>query len=81
MQRPALAISTLIRAERCEKCRYSSALPNETVFECRQQPPSASVHPLQRSATAIDWQTFSTYPRVKPDQWCGQFKPHVDGVH
>lgn len=73
----AKATKTLIRPDRCEKCKFATARPGEDRFECHRNPPmvtaflgpTPSGHPQVLNSTA--------FPIVQSDQWCAEFVPRV----
>lgn len=71
----------LIRPNRCEKCKHASALPKQTNFECRRYPPVPAHVPTQGSGGRVSWMTYSGFPQVKPDGWCGEHEVYIDEAH
>jgi len=71
----------LIRAEQCQKCKFSSALPQQKTLECRRYPPHPEHIAQQGPNGQIGFITYTGYPQVKPDHWCGCFKPHIEGIN
>lgn len=69
----------LIRPNRCERCRYASPLKGQTNFECRRHPPVPAHVPRQMRDGSVQFMTYSGYPQVKPDGWCGDFAVHIEG--
>jgi hypothetical protein len=66
----------LIRPERCEKCRFSSAIAQTTDLECRRNPPHTSTFVIGTTRDGrINLQTVGAFPRMVPTAWCGEFKP------
>lgn len=53
--------------ESCETCRFSAPANNPQVppfaLSCRRRPPLEGRRPM------ADW------PKVYPDEWCGEFEP------
>lgn len=68
------AAPQVIRAERCEKCRWL-AVEQGDMF-CHRQPPSVQIMRDQRGAPT----PVSAFPPVGPTQFCGEFKPRLEGV-
>ena len=62
---PSLS-TPLIRPDQCVKCKFSSAVPQQRVLQCRRNPPQASV--------LANGQSLTVFPLVQPDQWCGEFR-------
>lgn len=71
--------AALIRPERCEKCKWASALRKQENFECRRNPPVPAHVPRQMRDGSVQFMTYSGYPQVRPDQWCGEFSQHIEG--
>lgn len=65
----------LVRPERCERCRYAAPpLDSSPLLECRFNPPAPTtlvVGQLADGQPAI--MTFTNWPRVNSDQWCGHW--------
>jgi hypothetical protein len=74
-------LKPLLRLERCEKCKFKSAVPNSPNFECRRHPATVHLIPVSQSGNRMGFQAMSTWPTVQPDQWCGEWKPHVEGFN
>lgn len=72
----SLKASTLLRPERCEKCKWHAAVANQPHLECRRNPPTPSVIPTNRGL-----QTICTFAIVQPDAWCGEFKVQLEGIN
>lgn len=73
-----------IRAERCEKCKFYSPIPNE-LPECRADPPHATgVMIGQQKLPNGQVQPMivmqSGFPRVQPDWFCGRYTMRFDGA-
>ena len=83
----ALAIAAaipknIIRTEVCAKCKWSTMQPgNVNQRQCRRFPPTAlHVPQMDRMGRIAGTMTISGYPLVKNDEWCGEFKPRVEGL-
>lgn len=74
-QRPA----NFIRPDRCEKCKFSMIDPaNVGLFECRFNPPAAHAFPMQdRTNNSIAFQEYASFPKVRAESWCGQYRPTI----
>lgn len=71
-----LSAKTLLRAERCEKCKWHTAVAGAPHFECRRNPPTA--HLLN---TPRGMQTMCVFPIVMPEHYCGEFKMALEGIN
>jgi hypothetical protein len=69
--------STLIRPNRCEKCKWASAVPQDRNLQCRRYPPQAAHIVNQRGML----QVVTYFPIVKPDEGCGEYQPLVAGMN
>lgn len=49
-------------SDTCKKCRFSAAAKDD-LLECR------------RHAPALHGNSFRTWVKVWPDDWCGEFQP------
>jgi hypothetical protein len=68
-------LAGIIRPESCSRCRFASAQGGDLV--CRANPPQVTVvmvpAPPPRVGNLMP-QPFATFPLVRSDMWCGQFK-------
>lgn len=62
----------LIRLERCENCKFSHPVHGDQHPECRRMPPMIQAVPSQRGLMNV-----TNFPRVQPDQWCGEFRAKI----
>lgn len=84
MNQPGLVVPVqqpLLRPERCDKCKFKSAIPNSPNFECRRMPATVHLLPVAQTGNRTGWQAMSTWPTVQPDQWCGEYKTHLPGLN
>ena len=51
--------------ECCADCKFSMRLKEPDMLECRRNAPPI----IQSAATG-----YSTWPRTKPNDWCGEFQ-------
>jgi hypothetical protein len=70
------AAMKLIRAERCEKCRFASAIANKVELECRRLPPTVSTMVIGTNRQGgVNLHSVAAWPHMTPNAWCGEFKP------
>ena len=74
----------IIRNDRCEKCAFCQIRPkqagrNQVLFECHLNPPPTAHFPIGMNQQTNEpiVQTFSGFPIVQNDSWCGQWKARV----
>jgi hypothetical protein len=77
---PRVAPGILVRGERCEKCKFAQILPQNTNLECCRFPPQQTfiLVPSQQGPRV---ERLAASPVVTPNQWCGEFRPRIDGVN
>lgn len=74
-----------ISDRRCERCEYVQRVAGqEDSGECRRYPPQVThlIVPVQAnllSKPSVGINGFAGYPIVRLDQWCGEFRPVIDG--
>lgn len=77
-----------VRQDRCEKCKWccpvNSGAPNDPP-ECRYNPPQATTimmgagrGPDGREIPLVN--TYASFPRVQPTQWCSKFAPKIEAT-
>lgn len=71
----------MIRPERCEKCKFKGDQIEPGKFECRESPPVANSFMMQQGPGRSGFIVHTAYPIVQVDNWCGKFKPNVEGVN
>lgn len=81
LPQPANAVATLIRPNRCEKCKYSSARPQNDNLECRRFPPTAAHIAERQKNGQLGFITYTGFPIVKPDAGCGEWAPALALQH
>lgn len=70
---------TVIRAERCEKCKFSAPGQSKQHVECRRYPPALAQFPVDvRTGQFLE---RAVWPKVAPTEFCGEWKPKVEGVN
>jgi hypothetical protein len=75
-------MSTFIRPMRCKKCRFAIPRAQDKNFECRRHPPTLGIFPQQTpDGRVVNFQTYSAYPAVQAEHWCGEHKPHIEGMN
>lgn len=77
------AIKSIIRPDRCEVCKHSFPNPQQVgTFECRRMPPTIAVfkfnHPT--NPNIVEFKEYTTFPKVKPDHYCGEARPRIEGL-
>lgn len=72
--------ATLLRPNQCcGKCKFSTPSPdNPGVLECRESPPSITVLLVPNPQGQMELPEITTFPKVRPELWCGKFKPHIE---
>ncbi len=71
-----LKANTLLRPERCEKCKWHAAVSGQPHLECRRNPPIP--HLLN---TPRGMQTMCVFPIVSGEHWCGEYARSIEGVN
>lgn len=67
----------LVRAESCQQCKFAVLAPgNVKQRQCRRNPPTAA-HIMIRAG---QFMTYTGFPVVQPDNWCGEFRPKIEGM-
>lgn len=78
-QEPVLPVLEERAAGRdCKNCAYFGVL-NKHVGICRLNPPTPYGVLVTRQDGTPQWMTQSVWPSAIEGQWCGQFKPALDG--
>ena len=76
-------ISALAKSKKatgaCLDCRWSTHHGND--LECRRFPPQLSIILVPgKVANHVKPESFTGYPVVQPDLWCGEFQATADVV-
>lgn len=67
----------LIRAHRCETCKYAEREGGVSKnYACHKGPPAVSILPSNKGPMPL-----TAFPMVQPDQWCGAFEPKIENVN
>ena len=65
----------------CKNCkfgiRYFSGDNKVLYIECRYNPPSVSVYPVENKSFLLNIETY--FPRMKEDDYCFRFKKYQAG--
>lgn len=70
-------MTPIIRStQQCGKCAHHTTVPGEELLECRAHPPSVSAFLVPGPSGPVINSTTS-FPRMRPEQWCSEFRPHV----
>jgi len=62
----------------CSKCSFYGAL-HKTTGICRLHPPVPVAQLVAGADGKAQWLTNAIWPTAIEGQWCGQFKPALDG--
>lgn len=62
----------IIRPECCAKCKFSVPVSGQPQPECRRMPPTVTAFQNARGIM-----NYTSFPRVMPDYWCGEWKPKI----
>jgi hypothetical protein len=67
-------MTTVLRAHTCLTCRHGLKEPNNQI-QCRRFPPIPTpiVAPTPQGPKLVT--TVTSFPLVRPDQWCGEHTP------
>jgi hypothetical protein len=76
---PKAVPGIVIRAERCEKCKWMQPLA-QGEMQCRRFPPTFVAFAMP-TPQGVKTNMLSNWPPTRPDSWCGEFKPRIDGVN
>lgn len=72
----------VIRPHRCEKCAWATpSHNNKGLLDCKRYPPTLTVFPVQDQAGRMAFQEYTCDPKVQPENWCGEFKPRIEGLN
>jgi hypothetical protein len=76
---PSRGVSTVIRPDRCEKCKFAMPVPKASdLLECRANPPQVMFLPAKLPTGQMVPQDFTVFPKVQKLQWCGAFRPPLN---
>jgi hypothetical protein len=68
----------VIRQNRCETCGYAERPnPSTQALECHAGPPGVGIIMMARPGRPPQPEPVAAFPPVRPEQWCGQWKPKV----
>ena len=79
---PPIKLPTVRRNRACAACEFSVKEQND--LTCHRMPPQLTFMGLPQQVPAalgrpggsgIAIQNFTGFPIVRPDQWCGEFRP------
>ena len=79
----AAAPKNIIRTETCARCKWSTMQPgNVKQRQCRRMPPTVGIFPQMdaRTGRVLGNLTITAYPTVQNEEWCGEFKPRLEGL-
>lgn len=82
MALPGLPPKQLVREHNCGNCKFSSLRPGDmNQRECHRYPPTTAHIMVQTARGQAGWNTYSSPPIVKPQNWCGEWAPHIERLN
>lgn len=70
------AAPAVIRAERCETCRFGVAARGQPLLACHRNPPVP--FPMQGPGGAIN--VLPLWAPCPPDEWCGEWRSRATAI-
>ncbi len=67
--------SSTMSSRTCRTCRWVNAI-NVGEYECRRNPPTASIV-MQQVPGGVRAQAIGVFPPVQSKHWCGEWGPEV----
>ena len=71
-------IAARLKDQACANCRFSWKDPTGDL-NCRRNPPTGFLVPVP-GKLGIELKTFSSFPIVRPDYWCGHWTQRGNGT-
>lgn len=67
---------SLIRIQSCRRCKFGEPMGTDGMVECRRFPPDVTAVAVpQGNQFGVAMQ--ATFPKLQPDQYCGEWKPKM----
>lgn len=67
----------MARKQECSTCKFYN-LDDQLMGWCRRYPPVFHPSDDLTGSEAVHPAYYAQFPRVDPDDWCGEFKPRKD---